>query len=229
MKYKKQFWIDTLGKGWAIQLQETLKTEYGTSKLMGFVGAEYAINKVKPNKENIFKAFKLCPWESTRVVIIGKQPHRNVEAANGLAYGNEFVTQFYSPVITRIFEQVEREFHNGLHLGFDFSLEDWAKQGVLLLNKQLTIREDDKGEHTKPWGKFISAVLNALNQYKPGTIYILWGEENQKLKPFLEKNNHVLTFDDPKDYVYPKKDWHCPNFKEANVILNNLYKETIKW
>jgi uracil-DNA glycosylase len=228
MQFKKQFWTKALGKGWALQLKDTLKTPYGTEKLMGFLQTEYAMNSVKPAKADVFKAFKLCPWESVRVVIIGQKPHTNICVANGLAYGDKLSSQFYSPTISVIYDQIEREYYNGLYLDFDFSLEEWASQGVLLLNRQLSIRENDRGEHTKPWGKFVSAVLNALGQ-KHGVIFMLWGKENQKLAPYLEKNNYVLTFDDPADYVYPKKDWHCPHFKEANKILEKLNGETIKW
>ena len=143
-----------------------------------------------------------------------------------MSFGDNFVSTFSSPDLCKIMDCVEREFYNGLNLNFDFTLEDWASQGVLLLNRQLTIRKKDRGEHTKPWGKFISAVLNALSESKPGTIFILWGKENQKLAPYLEKNNHVLMFDHPNE---SNNDWHCPNFKETNKLLTELTKETIKW
>lgn len=228
MQYGKQFWTETLGEKWAMQLKDLLKTQY-SNKLMTFLTMEYAMNTCYPAKDDIFKAFKLCDWDSVRIVIIDQRPHPFFGGANGLAFGDKYTTQFHSPVLCKIFECIERDYYDGLHLNFDFSLEDWAKQGVLLLNAQLTVRKEDEGEHKKPWGKFVSAVLNALGNYKPGTIYILWGEQAQKLKPHLEKNNHVLIFDHPSDYVYPSKDWHCPNFKEANAILKNLNGEEVKW
>jgi uracil-DNA glycosylase len=229
MQYGKQFWTENLGIKWASQLKHVLKTPYAT-KLMNFIGTEYAMNECVPAKVDIFKAFKLCPWDSVRVVILDSKPHSYCYGANGLAYGDKYTSQFSSPSIGKIHECIEREYYDGLHLDFDFSLEDWAKQGVLLLNAQLTVRKEDKGEHKKPWGKFISAVLNELNDYKPGTIYILWGKENQKLSPYLEKNNHVLTFDHPSTHCYPNnKDWHCTNFKEANKLLIEMNNEEIKW
>lgn len=225
MRFGKQFWTESLGKKWALNLKETLKSSYA-EKLMGFVETEYAMNSINPAKADIFKAFKLCPWESVRVVILDHRPHNNSCGANGLSFGDNFVSTFSSPDLCKIMDCVEREFYNGLNLNFDFTLEDWASQGVLLLNRQLTIRKKDRGEHTKPWGKFISAVLNALSESKPGTIFILWGKENQKLAPYLEKNNHVLMFDHPNE---SNNDWHCPNFKETNKLLTELTKETIKW
>lgn len=229
MKFGKQFWIESLGKKWALNLKEILKSPYA-EKLMKFIEKEYAIhctlNSVKPSKDDIFKAFKLCPWDSVRIVILGHKPHSNVFGANGLAFGDSCSSTFSSPNLCRIMDCIEREYYDGFNLDFDHTLESWAKQGVLLLNRQLTVKETDNGTHTKPWGKFISAVLNVLNEYKPGTIYILWGKENQKLAPYLEKNNHILKFDHPEDYY---KDWHCPNFKEADKLLMDLHGETIKW
>lgn len=229
MQYGKQFWTEKLGEKWALQLKDTLRSEYAT-KLMKFVGTEYALQDCQPAKEDIFNAFKLCPWDSVRIVILDYKPHTYCYGANGLAFGDKHSSQFQSPPLGRIYDCIEREYYDGLNLNFDISLQEWAKQGVLLLNRQLTVRVNDNGEHTKPWGKFISAVLNVLNEYKPGTIYFLWGKGNQILKPHLEKNNHVLTFDHPSDYCQIEtKDWHCPNFKEANKLLMSMTKEEIKW
>ena len=225
MKFGKQFWIESLGKKWALNLKEILKSSYA-EKLMGFVETEYAMNSISPAKVNIFKAFKLCPWDSVKIVILGYKPHSNVFGANGLAFGDSCSSTFSSPNLCRIMDCIEREYYDGFNLDFDHTLESWAKQGILLLNRQLTVKDTDNGTHTKPWGKFTSSVLNVLNEYKPGTIYILWGKENQKLAPYLEKNNYVLKFDHPEDSY---KDWHCPNFKEADKLLMDLHGETVKW
>lgn len=228
MKYGKQFWIDNLGKGWAIQLKDTLKSPYA-EKLMDFISVEYAMSEIVPTRNNIFKAYQLCPWESVKVVIIGNVPWTNSEA-NGLAYGDAFTTRFHSSTLVKIYECIERNYYaDSFYLDFDFTLEEWAKQGVLLLNRSLTTKQDDKNCHKKPWGTFISATINAINEYNPGTIFILWEKEAKLLAPSIHKHNYVLTYDSPSTCVYPDKDWKCPNFKEADKILLDLYGETIKW
>jgi len=227
MKLRKQFWVDHLGEKWAMELKDTLKSKYA-NKLMSFLATEYALNEIKPAKADIFDAFKLCPWDSLKIVILGSEPCAST-MPTGLAFGDKFESIFHSPALCKIFECIEREYYNGLCLDFDFSLEDWAKQGVLLLNRSLTTRVNDDNVHKKPWGKFISAVLNNIVENKPGTIFILWGEEAQLLEPYINKNNHVFTYDDPREFVYPAKDWHCPNFKEVDKLLIDLYGDTIKW
>lgn len=228
MKLGKQFWVETLGEKWALELKDTLKSKY-SSKLMSFLSTEYALNEIKPAKADVFNAFTLCPWDSLKVVILGDEPFTS-SMPNGLAFGDKFTTQFHSPILTKMYECIEREYYpGGFYLDFDFSLEHWAKQGVLLLNRSLTARVTDEGVHRKPWGKFVSAVLNSIVEHKPGTIFILWGKEAQLLAPAISKNNYVLMYDDPRESVYPSKDWHCPNFKEVDKLLMELYGETIKW
>jgi uracil-DNA glycosylase len=228
MQFGKQFWTKTLGKDWAMRLKPMLQTKY-SEKLMKFLQIECAMQDVTPRRSDIFKAFKLCPWDSVKVVILGHKPHTNPCVANGLAYGDAYDSPYHTPTLGKIYDCIEREYHEGsFYFDFNFGLEHWAEQGVLLLNRQLTVRMEDEGEHTKPWGKFVSEVLNVLVKEKPGTIYILWGD-HKKLAPHLEKNNYVLTFDHPSNFVCSNKDWHCPNFKEANEILEGLYGETIKW
>lgn len=219
----KQFWIKRLGKGWAMQLKSILKSPYET-KLMNFLSTEYAMNEIVPIRSDVFNAFKLCPWDSVRVVIIGSGPSAGSQP-NGLAYGDKFTTLFHSSQLCTIHECLEKE-RGGFYLDFDFTLENWAKQGVLLLNKCLTSRVHDQDSHRKQWGKFISEVLNVLNENKQGIIYVLWGKEMQLLKPHLEKNNHILTYSDPGIHANKGKLWRCPNFKEINKILIN---DKINW
>ena len=228
MKFGKQFWTKELGAEWTMQLKETLRSPY-IERLMGFLQTEYALNMVYPAKEDVFKAFKLCPWDKLKIVIMGQEPHLNGEA-NGLSYGDKNTVTFHTAVLGKIYDCIDREYHpDALYLDFDFTLEDWAKQGVFLLNTSLTTRAEKLNSHKKPWKKFISAVLNAINNYKPGTIFILWGKEAQLLIPYINKNNYILTYDHPVEYVSNFKDWHCPNFKEADKILIDLYGETINW
>jgi uracil-DNA glycosylase len=227
MKYGKQFWVEQLGEGWAMQLRETLKSPYAT-KLMDFLNTEYAMQTIKPARENLFKPFKLCPWSSLKVVILGNEPHQWTDSS-GLAYGDLYTTRFHSAQLTTVFDCIEKQHEDPFYLDFDFSLEHWAQQGVLLLNRSLSVRVGEPQSHKKPWGKFNSAVLNAINEYNPGTIFILWGKEAKFLAPHLKENHYILTFDSPGEYSDKGLDWNCPNFKEANDILNKLYGQTIKW
>tara|TARA_R110000868_G_scaffold351806_1_gene613070 strand:- start:969 stop:1640 length:672 start_codon:yes stop_codon:yes gene_type:complete len=223
MRFGKQFWVEELGEKWALQLKDTLRDPY-MGKLMDFLSTEYALNTVYPPRKEIFNAFKFCPWDKLKIVILGQSPHLNGEA-NGLCFADRYTSTYHSTSLCKIYECIEREYcPQGFYLDFDFTLEKWAKQGVLLLNTSLTTRKESNESHKKPWKKFISAVLNNINEYSPGTIFILWGKEAQALIPHIKEHNHILSFNLPSN-----EDWHCPNFKEADKIIMDLYRETIKW
>jgi len=227
MSFGKQFWIDELGEKWALQLKDTLKSPY-MKKLMEFLGTEYALNKVYPPKKEIFNAFKLCPWEELKIVILGQEPHLNGEA-NGLCYGDRNTSIFHTTSLGKIYDCIEKEYYpGGFYLDFDFSLESWAKQGVLLLNTTLTTRAGEISSHKKPWKKFVSKVLNEVNESSTKTIFILWGKEAQLLTPYIKKHNQIISFDSPKD-CGNYKDWKCSNFREVDEIMLKLYGKKIKW
>jgi uracil-DNA glycosylase len=229
MKYGKEYWINKLGKGWAMALKDILKDSYG-KKLMDYLSVQYAMKEVNPRKENLFSNFLNCPWEDTKIVIVTTEPPCWMEAS-GYGIGEPYDNLFHSNSLTKVFDCIEREYHipeQQLYWDFDFSLEEWAKQGVLLLNLSLTVEKDSPGSHQKPWAKFISQVLNSINDYKPGTIFILWGEKPQKLIPYISDKNYVLKYTSPAEVAFDQQ-WNCPNFKEADKILTNLYGETINW
>lgn len=228
MTLNKQFWVNKLGEGWALKLRDTLKDPY-IQKLMEFLQTEYALNTVYPEKKDVFKAFKACPWDDLKIVILGQDPYYNGDA-NGMAFANNVNTNLRSRSILKIHSLIEREYYDGLCLDFDFTLEDWANQGVLLLNTALTVRAGKPGSHTKQWKKFTSAVLTAINDYHPGIVFMLWGGHAKAFAPHLSENMHVLTAEHPAYAVRQgNRDWTCSNFTEADKILNEKYGTTIKW
>ena len=79
MKLNKEYWMDQLGEGWTSKLRDTLRDPY-MEKLMNFLSTEYAMNTVYPKRENLFKAFKDCPWDKLKVVIVCKEPYSDGNA-----------------------------------------------------------------------------------------------------------------------------------------------------
>lgn len=224
----KRFWVDTLGKGWAMELKDTLRSPY-MEKLMSFINIQYAMNDVIPYQKDIFNAFKLCPLGSLKVVIVGKEP-RTDSKPNGLAFADRDSSVFSDSSICKIHSCLEREYYeNNFYLGFDFELKHWARQGVLLLNRNLTVQECVPNSHKKQWNRFVSKVLNVINESNPATIFVLWGKQAQALEPSIKDHNYILKFDSPDNYIETNEEWNCSNFKEADKILMDLNGETIEW
>jgi uracil-DNA glycosylase len=101
----------------------------------------------------------------------------------------------------------------------DYSLNSWAKQGVLLLNNSLTVEEDKPNSHSFMWSYFIKKVFEALNEYNAGIIFCLWGESNFIYEKYIGKSHYILKFEAPSKATIKQRSWDCPHFTEINKIL----------
>jgi uracil DNA glycosylase len=110
-------------------------------------------------------------------------------------------------------------------MNFDFSLNEWAKEGILLLNLALTARKN--GPHYKQWKRFIKVVINEINAI-PGLIIVLWGTKLQKLAPYFSEHHHLIVEEHPS-YTERRNivDWKTNTFTEINRILAENNNETI--
>lgn len=225
----RKYWTEKLGEGWANALKETLKSPY-MDKLMNFLDCEYALNSnIYPkNQKLIFNAFKECPWEKVKVVIIGYEPIP-LTGAGPLAFTEEVEHSHKNTTLTTITTTVFDQYYKGFNINFDFTLKEWANQGVLLLNQCLTGGVTEF-QYRKQWKRFLLAVVQVLTEYRPGTIFFLWGEESQFLMPMLDMH-HVFNWEHPSEFKFKPEQWNCPNFEQANKLIKyiNGESEIIRW
>ena len=148
---------------WKSKLQEEFSKPY-FEKLTLFVKSEYANQTVYPPGSKIFNAFEKCPYEQTRVVIIGQDPYHGKGQAHGLCFSvNEHVRM--PPSLINIFKEIQTDI--GTPVPDHGSLERWAIQGVLMLNATLTVRAGAAGSHQgKGWEEFTDAVIKILSDEK---------------------------------------------------------------
>lgn len=227
MKRNRQFWENILGRAWTNHLQEILRSDY-MDKLMDFLEVEYSLNKISPsNKKEVFNSFKVCPWEDIKVVIIGSDPAFN-RSSNGLAFGTNETNIYQNRSSMEIRRSIEKDY--GLIVDFDFTLESWGKQGVLLLNSSLTARVNERNSHQRPWNQFVSTIIKEINDYKPGTIFCFWGEDYQNLASLINVRYHdILTAIHPNCSSNIQEHWNCDHFKLINKLLYDKYGEEITW
>lgn len=191
----------------------------------------YKRENIYPEKENIFKCFKLCDYKNLKVVIIGQDPYCD-GSATGLAFANSGDKVRLSPSLSKIKETVEREIYCNFKLDFDETLESWAKQGVLLLNTSLTVEKHIPSSHNAMWERFTKYTIKRLSEKETGLIFMLWGNKAKEYKKYIDKDFHyILECINPKYTTNNNIDWRCDNFVEANKIIeNNNGKEyCIEW
>ena len=201
-----------------------------TMKIMGWLKS---INQstLCPSIKDVFKAFKLCPYNKCRVIFVGQDPYPQRGVAQGVLFGNSSDTpeNKLSPSLQIIKESVINfEIPHNL-ITFDPTLESWAKQGILMINSALTTEVGKIGVHMMKWRPFMIAFLKQMSMINPGIIYVLFGSQAQILEPYISKNNYVLKIEHPAYFARTNKKMPYHIWKDINKILYDLYGERIEW
>lgn len=177
-------------ESWKKVLEKEFSEKY-FEDLIAFVKSEYQKSTVYPSAKFIFNAFDLTPFDKVKVVILGQDPYHGPNQANGLAFSvNDGVVT--PPSLVNIYKEIETD------LGVKTknksgNLENWAKQGVLMLNATLTVRAHMAGSHqNKGWEKFTDAVVKILSEQKENLVFILWGSYAQKKGNVIDENKHLV-------------------------------------
>lgn len=183
--------------------------------------------KIYPKLTNIYKAFELCSYAKTNVVIFGQDPYHQKNQANGLAFAvNQ--NNIIPPSLKNIYKEIQNDI--GLCKFNKGNLEGWASQGVLLLNSSLTVRESEPGSHEKyGWDKLIGSVIQSLNN-KKGVIFLLWGKNAMEKEHLINIDvNYVYKAAHPSPLSSYRGFFGCKHFSLTNKTLISLGKNPITW
>ena len=145
---------------------------------------------IYPPKEVRFLAFELTPMDQVRVVILGQDPYHQKGQAHGLSFSVPEGIKF-PPSLKNIFKELQSD----LNVPFPHSgdLTPWAKQGVLLLNTVLTVREGEANSHQNiGWQDFTEHVIRVLNVSQQSIIFVLWGKQARAKKRLIDQQKHVV-------------------------------------
>ena len=197
-------------------------------ELRAFLKTEYLSRKIYPDMHDIFNALKFTPYNSVKAVILGQDPYHGEGQAHGLCFSvKKGVTP--PPSLVNIFKELKADL--GIEIASHGELTDWAKNGVLLLNTALTVREASPNSHRgKGWEIFTDAVISALNEKNDPIVFILWGA-NAKAKASLITNPiHLkLTATHPSPLSAYNGFFGCKHFSKTNEFLIKNGKDAIDW
>lgn len=196
-------------------------------QLTGFVKQEYATNIVYPAERNIFRAFDMCAPHDVKVVIIGQDPYHGQGQANGLCFSVADGVAM-PPSLVNIFKEVGSDLEHPFPASGN--LERWARQGVLLLNSVLTVRDGAAASHQgRGWEMFTDAVVRELAK-RTGIVYMLWGAYAQKKGSVIDQTrNCVLTSVHPSPLSAYRGFFGCRHFSAANRYLKSIGQTPIEW
>ncbi len=213
---------------WQIVLAEFFESQ-DFEELANFVKSEYATKKVYPAPANIFRAFDLTPFSKVKVVILGQDPYHGPNQAHGLSFS---VPQGVPlpPSLQNIYKEIrtslgiQKDFTNG-------NLENWAKQGVLLLNAILTVVANKPTSHqNKGWEKFSDYVIKIISEKKENVVFMLWGKFARSKKILIDTQKHlVLEAAHPSPFSAHNGFFGCNHFGLCNQYLKQKGLEPIDW
>ena len=219
---------DFLPPDWKKKLNDELEKPY-FKELLSFVEKEYEEKECFPDRENIFKAFELSPFEKTKVVIIGQDPYHGRGQAHGLCFSVQPHASV-PPSLRNIYREIHEDLGKPVPDGGN--LKHWAEQGVLMLNATLTVRAGQAGSHSrKGWEKFTDAVIKILSHEKKNLVFLLWGGPAQKKGKSIDASkNLVLTSGHPSPLAANRGYWFGNrHFSKTNQYLVSTGKEPIDW
>ncbi|GAB3325012.1 uracil-DNA glycosylase [Larkinella ripae] len=212
--------------------QERLHTEFEKpyfQKLVEFVRVEYMTQRCYPPGKLIFNAFDKCPFDQTKVVILGQDPYHGEGQANGLSFSvNDGITK--PPSLVNIFKEIQDDL--GIPVPKSGNLERWAVQGVLLLNATLTVRASQAGSHqNKGWETFTDAAIQHLSNEKENLVFLLWGAYAQKKGAIIDDKKHlVLKSKHPSPMAAQWGGWFGnKHFSQTNEYLKSKGLPEIAW
>lgn len=207
------------------------------------------VSQLSPSPELVFNAFKLCPWDKLRVVLIGQDPYPT--DATGLCFSlppNAKIPKSLTNIHTALMRAGEIDVvpDNG-------DLSGWATQGVLMINAALTTVAGKRGAHQVAWAKYVKKILTDIAEKKSQDgdmlVFMLWGNHAMKFKSILDVVNYNAIAN--KKTIHKSVCWGHPsaastnnngspddsnkhfgnndNFTLVNTHLKSINAETIKW
>ena len=215
-------------ESWKKVLKEEFEKAY-FQHIITFLRAEKASGKIiYPPGSLIFNAFKQTPFDKVKVVLLGQDPYHNRGQAHGLSFSvPDGVPK--PPSLVNIFKELKNDL--GIEIPKNGNLEKWARQGVLLLNASLTVRENEPGSHARiGWLQFTDDVIKKISEEKEGIIFLLWGKFAQEKQSLIDETKHfVLKAAHPSPYSANNGFFGCKHFSKTNELLMKQNKTPIDW
>ncbi|MBQ8956013.1 MAG: uracil-DNA glycosylase, partial [Lachnospiraceae bacterium] len=145
---------------WAKALEPEFHKEY-YKNLYAFIKQEYSTQVIYPPSDKLFTALHMTPLEKVKVVILGQDPYHEPYQAMGMSFSVPEGIEI-PPSLKNIYKEIHEDV--GEKIPDTGDLTRWAKQGVLLLNAVLTVREHQANSHKdKGWEQLTDAMIKAVD------------------------------------------------------------------
>ena len=178
-----------------------------------------------PDPKDFFRAFEVCPYEKTKIVILGQDPYHTKGIADGLAFSSKNIDKI-PPSLRNIFKEIKDDV--GVNNNTS-NLTKWSEQGVLLLNTSLSVCEGMPNSHSNiGWENFTDLALRKLSK-QHDIVYMLWGAHARSKKSLIGNSGLILESSHPSPFSAHRGFLGSRQFSKANLYLSKLKKTPIDW
>ncbi len=179
---------------------------------------------VYPPPDQVFRALTMTPLHRVKVVIIGQDPYPQAGQADGLAFSSDRLPKS----LQNIFSELHHDL--GLEAPTTGRLDAWAQQGVLLLNRILTVNEGKPLSHSAVgWQEVTSFIVHTISTTQPFVVFLLWGRYAPELLPWIDSRHHVLRAPHPSPLSAYRGFFGSKPFSQANAALQQHGIAPIEW
>lgn len=213
--------IDDVPKGW----EEFFETNIGLLKQIN-KKIDFS-REIYPPLKDVFNAFRYCSPNKIKVVLLGQDCYHGEGQAMGLSFS---VRKGISPPpsLRNIFIELESD-------GFTIQdksngdLTKWAKQGVFLCNKALTVEKSSPGSHLDIWKDFTDQTIKYINYNCENIVFILWGNFAKKCGSMIRGDHKIIESAHPSPFSAHNGFFGSKPFSQANRYLKSVGKKPIDW
>lgn len=217
-----------LADSWKNRIEDEFSKDY-MHRLRSFLVDEKQSGKtIYPKGSEYFRAMDLTPFESVKVVILGQDPYHGPGQAHGLSFSVRPGIQ-PPPSLVNIYKELESDLGiPPVRHGF---LEQWAKEGVLLLNAVLSVQHKQAASHQgQGWEEFTDRIIRELNDHRDNLVFILWGSYAQRKGDFVDTNRHcVIKSPHPSPLSSYRGFFGSRPFSRANEYLVQTGNSPVNW
>ena len=216
-----------IGNDWDHILKDEFQKTYYL-ELREFLKKEYFTRAIYPPMNDIFNALKYTSYKDTRVVILGQDPYHGKGQAHGLCFSVKEGTP-PPPSLKNIFKELYNEL--GISEPPTGELVGWARQGVLLLNTTLTVREASPQSHKgHGWEILTDKIIEIINEKDSSVVFMLWGANARAKKALITNKSHlILECAHPSPLSAYNGFFGCGHFIKANEFLLKNGEKKINW
>lgn len=197
-------------------------------KIREFLKYEYSHHIIYPDMYDLYNCFRYTPLDSIKAVILGQDPYHNEGQAHGLCFSVKKGVKL-PPSLMNIYKEIKDDL--GITEPNYGDLSKWAKDGVLLLNTTLTVREHSANSHSGcGWAWFTDSVIKLISEHTENVVFILWGGNARSKAPLIDRNKHlILQSAHPSPLSAFNGFFGSKPFSKTNEYLISHGKSPVNW